>query len=96
MENQSLGIPTFNLESNKFSISSDDLIGSPTILVFYPKNNTPVCSSQLALYNEVVPMFEKYQAKIYGISVDEVESHKKFAEKLNRKPDDIIRISPIA
>ncbi len=57
----------------------------PVILVFYPEDHSPVCTDQLALYNEVLPIFEEYRAQVLGISVDSVQAHRDFAQerKLN-------------
>jgi peroxiredoxin len=59
------------------------LRGTPVILVFYPADWSPVCGDQLALYNEVLPEFERYRARLVGISVDSMWCHRAFAE--NRK-----------
>jgi peroxiredoxin len=50
------------------------------VLVFYPADWSPVCGDQLALYNEVLPLFEDYSAQVIGISVDGIWCHKAFAE----------------
>jgi len=57
-----------------------DLRGSPVILAFYPADWSPVCSDQMALYNEVLPEFERYGARLLGISVDGKWCHRAFAE----------------
>src|SRR3954449_11992108 len=44
--------------------------GRPVILVFYPADWSPVCGDELALFNELVPEFHKFNAVITGISVD--------------------------
>ena len=41
-------------------MSLEDLRGRPAILVFYPADWSPVCGDQLALYNQVLPMFEEH------------------------------------
>jgi peroxiredoxin len=64
-------------------ITLRDLRGSPVILVFYPADWSPVCGDQVSLYNEVLPEFERYGARLVGISVDGVWCHRAFAE--NRK-----------
>jgi peroxiredoxin len=56
-----------------------DLRGKPVILAFYPGDFTPICTSQLALYNEVLDMFEEFNAQLLGISVDDLQSHQSFA-----------------
>ena len=58
-----------------------DYRGQPVILVFYPADWSPVCGDQLALINEVLPLFDEYDAQVLGISVDGIWSHKVFAEK---------------
>ncbi|KAA3645069.1 MAG: peroxiredoxin [Chloroflexi bacterium] len=76
--------PDFDLPSTQNnSISLDSLKGKASILVFYPGDFTTVCSDQLALYNEVLPMFEEHDAQLIGISVDSLNSHYSFAEERN-------------
>jgi peroxiredoxin len=50
------------------------------VLVFYPADWSPVCTDQLTLYNQVMPEFGKFNAKILGISVDGVWCHLAFAK----------------
>ena len=61
-------------------IALRDLRGSPVILAFYPADWSPVCSDQMALYNEVLPEFQRYGARMLGISVDSRWCHSAFAE----------------
>jgi peroxiredoxin len=57
--------------------------GQPVILAFYPEDWSPVCSDQLALYQAVLPEFQKFKAELMGISVDSVWSHLAFAKDRN-------------
>jgi peroxiredoxin len=57
--------------------------GQPVILAFYPEDWSPVCSDQLALYQTVLPEFQKFNAELVGISVDSVWSHLAFAKDRN-------------
>ena len=50
------------------------------ILAFYPEDWSPVCSDQMALYQEVLPEFQKHNAELIGISVDGIWSHLAFAK----------------
>ncbi|MEM3404328.1 MAG: peroxiredoxin [Nitrososphaeria archaeon] len=73
--------PHFELKlSRDKKISLKDYIGRKVILVFYPADFSPVCSDQLALYNELLPEFRRYNAEVVAISVDSVWSHKAFAK----------------
>jgi peroxiredoxin len=55
--------------------------GAPVVLVFYPGDNTPVCTKQLCAYNDELAQFTGLSAHVLGISAQSVESHEKFAAK---------------
>ena len=61
------------------SVSLADFRGRPVILAFYPADWSPVCSDQLAVYNEVLDEFRRSDAQLLGISVDGVWCHLAFA-----------------
>lgn len=76
--------PDFSLVSTSGEkIVLADLRGKPVILAFYPADWSPICGDQLALYNEVLPMFNEYNAQLLGISVDSRWSHKAYAQDRN-------------
>lgn len=76
--------PDFSLiASNGRTITLSELRGKTAVLVFYPADESPVCSNQLALYNEALHLFEEYDAQILGISTDDVASHQAFADSLD-------------
>src|SRR3989440_5180883 len=60
-------------------VTLKDLRGRPVILAFYPADWSPVCGDQMALYNEVLAEFERYNAQLLGISVDGAWCHAAFA-----------------
>ncbi len=64
-------------------LSLSELRGKPVILAFYPADWSPVCGDQMALYNEILPEFEKHHASLIGISVDGVWCHLAFAKDRN-------------
>jgi peroxiredoxin len=73
--------PDFELPTgHERPASLADFRGQPVILVFYPGDWSPVCSDQLALYQELKPEFEKFDAQLVGVSVDSVWCHLAFAE----------------
>jgi len=60
-------------------LSLSELLNRPVILAFYPADWSPVCGDQMALYNEILPEFRKFDAELVGISVDGVWCHQAFA-----------------
>lgn len=78
--------PDFSLQSgSNGELSLAGYRGKPVILAFYPADWSPVCGDQMALYNEILPEFERYGAILLGISVDSLWCHRAFAEARNLK-----------
>ena len=76
--------PAFSLKTTPDQlISLADFKGKPVILAFYPADWSPVCGDELALFNQVLPEFKKYNAELLGISVDSAWSHIAFAQSRN-------------
>ena len=57
------------------------------LLYFYPKDNTPGCTSQAVMYSSNLDYFNKKGIKIIGVSKDNLKSHEKFIEKHDLKID---------
>ena len=55
--------------------------GSFVLIYFYPKDDTPGCTKEACVIRDMYKDFESNGVKVFGISSDSVESHKKFAEK---------------
>jgi peroxiredoxin len=73
--------PDFTLPTGPDSeLRLADLRGRPVILVFYPADWSPVCGDELALFNELLPEFQRHDAELLGISVDGVWCHRAYAE----------------
>jgi thioredoxin-dependent peroxiredoxin len=68
-----------NSEGNMVSLS--DYKGQKVLLVFYPGDDTMVCTKQLCSYNSGLSEFKELSVQILGINMDSVESHKKFQAK---------------
>ena len=76
--------PAFALKSTPDQlVALSDFKGQPIILAFYPADWSPVCGDELALFNQVLPEFHKYNAQLLGISVDSAWSHVAFAQSRN-------------
>jgi peroxiredoxin len=74
--------PDFSLRTTPDQeVSLSDFLGQPVILAFYPADWSPVCGDQMALYNEVLPEFQRLGAELLGISVDGVWCHLAFAHE---------------
>ena len=76
--------PDFELPSTPDqTVSLAEFRGQPVILAFYPEDWSPVCSDQMALYQELLPEFQKFNAELLAISVDGIWSHLAFAKDRN-------------
>ena len=74
--------PAFKLQDQDGKWHSlADYKGKWVAIYFYPKDDTPGCTTQACSFRDNVFAFDKEGAVIVGISVDDVASHKKFAEK---------------
>ena len=74
--------PEFTLEDGDgkdWTLS--DQRGKTVVLLFYPGDNTPVCTMQLCSVRDHWSEYQATGAEVVGISMDSVESHKGFAEK---------------
>ncbi len=54
--------------------------GQWVLIYFYPKDNTPGCTTEACQVRDSFPDFSKVKVQVFGVSADSVESHKKFAE----------------
>ena len=64
-------------------LSLDEIQGKRIVLAFYPADWSPVCGDQMALYNQVLPMFHRLGAELIGISVDGHWCHSAFKTDRN-------------
>ena len=74
--------PAFTLPSTGGGqVSLGQFLGQPLVIVFYPGDDTPVCTKQLNSYNDDLSQFEALNAQVVAISAQSVESHEKFSDK---------------
>jgi peroxiredoxin Q/BCP len=72
--------PAFSLDATGGGVCSlEEHRGSPVVLVFYPGDNTPVCTTQLKTYNDDISDFTDLGAAVLAISPQDIDSHEAFA-----------------
>lgn len=79
-------VPKFELkDSDGNKIKSTDLKGKKHVIYFYPKDFTPGCTTEADEFSKNYNKFKKAGIEIVGISPDDVNSHKKFCDKMGIK-----------
>jgi len=74
--------PAFSLQSDTGDeVALADFRGTPVVLYFYPKDNTPGCTTQACGIRDAWREFEQAGATVLGVSPDSAASHAKFREK---------------
>lgn len=74
--------PKFELKNqNGEIVNSDDLKGSKTVIYFYPRDNTPTCTTEACDFRDNLESFNDLNTKVYGISGDSEKKHFNFSEK---------------
>jgi peroxiredoxin Q/BCP len=76
-------VPDFSLKDAAGNIvKKSDLKGKKYVVYFYPKDFTPGCTTEAAEFSRDYKKFKTKGIEIIGISPDDVDSHKKFGEKM--------------
>ncbi|MCC9643484.1 thioredoxin-dependent thiol peroxidase [Rhodopirellula sp. JC740] len=74
--------PAFTLkDQDGQTVKLKDLAGAPVVLFFYPKDNTPGCTTEACAFRDCYPEIQSTGAQLFGISPDSAESHVQFREK---------------
>ncbi len=74
--------PNFSLPADTGSVwTLNEARGKRVLLVFYPGDNTPVCTAQLCDYRDGIDVFADMGVEVVGISVNNAASHQKFKAK---------------
>ncbi|PAM94196.1 peroxiredoxin [Flavobacterium sp. IR1] len=76
-------VPNFTAEDSHGEVfESQSLLGrKPLVIYFYPKDNTPGCTTEACSFRDQYEDFKDLGAEVIGISSDSVKSHQKFAHK---------------
>jgi len=76
-------VPKFEIsDSNGNNVKSSDFLGKKHVIYFYPKDFTPGCTTEADEFSKEYKKFKKAGIEILGISKDDIDSHKKFCEKM--------------
>ena len=73
--------PDFNLPTDTGRVSLADLKGRNVVLFFYPKDDTPGCTTESIGFSQARADFEKAGAVVVGVSKDTAKKHAKFRAK---------------
>lgn len=66
---------------NQTGVVVDVPMDRPTVLYFYPKDDTPGCTTEAEQFNEELETYRDAGVAVYGISMDDTASHEAFAEQ---------------
>ena len=79
-------VPKFEAtDANGNKIKSTDFKGKKHVIYFYPKDFTPGCTTEADEFSKDYKKFQKEGIEVIGVSPDDVESHKKFCDKMGIK-----------
>src|SRR5436309_15699691 len=74
--------PDFELQSDTGeTVKLSELRGKPVVLYFYPKDDTPGCTTEACEFRDAYDVFRERGAVVLGVSPDDVSSHEKFKTK---------------
>ena len=80
--------PAFQLsDQNEANVALKDLAGRWVVLYFYPKDDTPGCTTEACEFTSQLARFEKLSATVLGVSPDSAARHQKFIRKHKLKID---------
>jgi peroxiredoxin Q/BCP len=83
-------VPAFSADATgEGTVGSKALAGSPYVLYFYPKDDTPGCTLEGQGFRDQLAKFKKLKVRVLGVSRDSLASHEKFRKKYDL-PFDLI------
>jgi peroxiredoxin Q/BCP len=76
-------VDDFEIESTAGKFRLSDNLGHPVVLYFYPKDNTPGCTTEGIEFRDLYAKFLKAGAVVAGVSRDSLKSHASFCDKMD-------------
>ena len=77
-------IPSFKVPNQNNELITDKKIkGKWKVIYFYPRDNTPGCTTEACDFTDNIAKFNSLNCEIFGVSTDSIESHQKFITKKN-------------
>jgi len=77
-------IPSFTSHDHEgLEINSDDLYGSPFVIYFYPKDDTPGCTLEACSFRDNMARLDELDTLVIGVSGDDASSHNQFMKKFD-------------
>src|SRR3954466_15243242 len=74
--------PDFELATDTGErVKLSDFRGQPVVLYFYPKDDTPGCTTEACGFRDAFPDFERIGVRVIGVSPDSVTTHQRFVAK---------------
>lgn len=74
--------PLFSLpDGTGKQVSLKDFRGKKVVLYFYPRDNTPGCTTEACSFRDNLARVRRKGAEVFGVSTDSVDSHRKFSER---------------
>lgn len=74
--------PAFTLESSEGgTVKLSDFAGKAVVIYFYPRDNTPGCTTEANDFRAAMAKFKKLDVSVLGVSKDSIASHEKFRDK---------------
>ncbi len=75
-------IPEFRIPTTDGEFGPRSARGESLVIYFYPRDNTPGCTTEGSDFRDLAPAFRRLGTRILGISTDTLESHRRFRDKL--------------
>jgi peroxiredoxin Q/BCP len=77
-----LMVPDFTLPGTGGDFRLSAFLGKPLVIYFYPKDNTPGCTTEAGQFRDLYDEFEKLGCPVFGVSRDSLKSHQGFKARL--------------